>query len=406
MRLPRSLAVRRAAAAPRAVAAAALGLLAGVALVASFLLAGQVRAQGTTPAPPGPPPQATPVYSSAQLDQMLAPIALYPDDLLGQILMAATYPLEIVQADRWLQLPGNASLHGPELAQALQQQPWDASVKALVAFPQVLSVMDNNLQWTEELGEAFLAQQADVMDRVQQLRSRAQAARTLNSTPQQTVTSTGQAIEIAPATPDMVYVPVYDPDIVYGEWPYPDYLPYYFDVPGYALGSFIGFAIIAPWWGWDHWDWAHHRLNIGGAAGFGTGGPPLPLHPGPWRHDPQHRAGVPYRSNALQTRFSAPAEVSAARENFRGFSPSVVAPAPSALPAPRPSEAAPMPRAPSPVPQAPRYEQPRFPSGSAERPTPPAMESFGGGAQVRMQEQRGAGSRMSVPSGGGGRTRR
>ena len=186
--------------------------------VVAGLLAGMgPLAQGPPQNAAVPPSQATPVFSGAQLDQLLAPIALYPDDLLGQILMAAAYPLEIVQADRWLQVPANASLRGTELAQALQQQPWDPSVKSLVAYPEVLSVLDNNLQWTEDLGEAFLAQQADVMDHVQQLRARALAARTLNSNTQQTVTNEGPAIEIAPASPDTVYVPVYDPNLAYGD---------------------------------------------------------------------------------------------------------------------------------------------------------------------------------------------
>jgi len=398
MHIPFPLPAHRVAAVRRKIAHAASRLIVIAGLSTALLLAVQVPAQQAAM----PVAQATPVYSSAQLDQMLAPIALYPDDLLGQILMAATYPLEIVQADRWLQIPGNANLRGAELAQALQQQPWDPSVKSLVAFPQVLSVLDNNLQWTEELGEAFLVQQSDVMDHVQQLRGRAQAARTLNSTPQQTVTTNDQAIEIAPAGPDTVYVPVYDPNLVYGDWPYPDYLPYYFDVPGFALGSFIGFAIFAPLWGWDHWDWGHHRLNIGGGTGFGAGGPALPLRPGPWHYDPTRRAGVPYRSGTTQAHFTTggASELHSMHENFRGFVPAMNAPVPSNVPAPRAGGSAP-------APQAPRIEEPRFSPRVIERPAPPAMESFGSGAQVRTQEQRGAGSRMSAaPSGGGGRGRR
>ena len=377
-------------------------LSAGAAICAAIFLYSQVRAQETVMSAP----QGAPVYSAAQLDQMLAPIALYPDDLLGQILMAATYPLEVVQADRWLQVPANASLRGVDLAQALQQQPWDASVKALVAFPQILSVMDNNLQWTEDLGEAFLVQQADVMDHVQQLRSRAQAARTLNTTPQQTVSSNDQAIEIAPPGADTLYVPIYDPNVAYGEWPYPDYLPYYFDVPGYPLGSFMAFAIIAPLWGWNHWDWNHHRLNIGPGPGFGMAGPALPLHPGPWHHDPDRRAGVPYRSNSAQARFGNAAELRSGRENFRGYFPTITAPERPGVPEPRAGVPAPVVRAPSAMPQAARTVEPRFSPSAVERPAPPAFESFGGGAQVRMQEQRGAGSRTSVAPAGGGRMRR
>ena len=381
-------------------ATAILGM--GTLVCAAAILGAQVRAQDTAMAAP----PSTPVYSAAQLDQMLAPIALYPDDLLGQILMAATYPLEVVQADRWLQVPANASLRGVDLAQALQPQPWDASVKALIAFPQILSVMDNNLQWTEELGEAFLVQQADVMDHVQQLRSRAQAARALTSSAQQTVSTNDQAIEIAPPGADTLFVPVYDPNVAYGEWPYPDYLPYYFDVPGYPLGSFMVFALIAPLWGWNHWDWNHHRLNIGGGPGFGKGGPPLALHPGPWRHDPERRAGVPYRSGSAQARFGDTAELRSGRENFRGYFPSTVSPGRVSVPEPRTGVPAPVVRAPSAMPPPARVEGPRYSPGVVERAAPPALESFGGGAQVRAQEQRGAGSRMSVAPSGGGRTRR
>ncbi len=385
-------------------AAAILGV--GAAICAAIFFEAQVRAQDTAMSAP----QGTPVYSAAQLDQMLAPIALYPDDLLGQILMAATYPLQVVQADRWMQVPPNASLRGAELAQALQQQPWDASVKALLAFPQILSVMDNNLQWTEELGEAFLVQQADVMDHVQQLRGRAQAARTLTSSAQQTVSNNDQAIEIAPPGADTLYVPVYDPSVVYGEWPYPDYLPYYFDVPGYPLGSFMVFAIIAPLWGWNHWDWNHHLLNIGTGPGYvpgyGGGGRPLPLHPGPWRHDPLQRGGVPYRSNNAQARFTNPTELRSGRENFRGYFPTISSPAPSTVAEPRTSGPAPAVRNAGSMPQIPRAGEPRSLPGPSVRSAPPALESFGGGAQVRTQEQRGAGSRMSSAPSGGARVRR
>lgn len=380
-----------------------LAILSACLVVCAVVFFGaQVRAQDSAMSAS----QGTPVYSAAQLDQMLAPIALYPDDLLGQILMAATYPLEVVQADRWLQVSANASLRGDALAQALQPQPWDASVKALVAFPQILSVMDNNLQWTEDLGEAFLVQQADVMDHVQQLRSRAQAARTLTSTAQQTVSTNDQAIEIAPPGADTLYVPVYDPNVAYGEWPYPDYLPYYFDIPEYPLGSFMAFAIIAPLWGWNHWDWSHHRLNIGRGPGFAVAGPPLPLRPGPWHHDPDRRGGVPYRSSSAQARFGNAAELRSGRENFRGFFPTITSPAQTSVSEPRTGVPAPVVPAPSPMPQAPRGEPPRFSPGAFERRAPPAMESFGGGAQVRMQEQRGAGSRMSAAPAGGGRMRR
>lgn len=373
-------------------------VLLGAAAFGWVLLAAQ--AYGQSPAAPGP--QSQPVYSSMQLDQMLAPIALYPDDLLGQILMASTYPLEIVQADRWLQNPTNASLRGMPLAQALQQEPWDASVKSLVAYPQILSVMDGNLDWTEQLGDAFLAQQADVMDSVQRLRGRAQAARTLVSTPQQTVANNDQAIEIAPAGPDAVYVPVYDPDVIYGDWPYPDYLPYYFDVPGYPIGSYIGFSIVVPFWGWNHWNWNQHGLNIVGGAGAATGGRFPPMRTGPWQHDPAHRGGVPYRDPVTRARFEGAAEMRSMRSEFRGYFPAETARAPTGLPATRYGATAPEPvHAPGATPAMPRAEAPRYAPAPVERASPPALESFGRGADVHAQEQRGASSRTSAPSGGG-----
>lgn len=159
-----------------------------------------------------PGPSLTP----EALDQMLAPIARYPDALVSKILMAATYPLEVVQADQWLQDPANAALSGDQLAAGLDRLPWEPSVKSLVPFPQILRLMDGNRDWMERLGDAFLADQAGVMDSIQRLRHRAKAAGSLSSTPQAVVTTQGPAIEIEPARPAMVYIPVYDPKLMYG----------------------------------------------------------------------------------------------------------------------------------------------------------------------------------------------
>src|SRR5579859_957813 len=177
--------------------------------------------QGAAPPPQpdqGPPPAAR-QYTQAELDQLLAPIALYPDPLVAQILMAATYPLEVVAADRWIQDPQNAALKDGALQSAVEQEPWDPSVKSLAQFPRVLKMMDNDLDWMERLGDAFLADQAAVMDSVQRLRHRAQAAGKLDTTSQMIVSQAGPAIEIEPPMPDEVYVPVYDPNAVYGPWP-------------------------------------------------------------------------------------------------------------------------------------------------------------------------------------------
>ncbi len=257
-------------------------------------------------------------YAAAQLDQMLAPIALYPDPVLAAVLMAASYPLEVVQADRWLQDGANAQLQGTQLAQAVQSQAWDASVKSLVAFPQILAMMDNALDWTQQLGDAFVAQQADVMDSVQRLRAMAQAARTLVPSPQQSVEGSPWAIDIEPAAPDSVSVPVYDPSVAYGPWPYADYPPDALYPPGYGYGSVIVFAIVAPLWGWNHWNWGGHGLLVGG----GTSGHPgslLPRSaaPRPWRFNPEHRRGVPFQDPVVRTAAGAPWGAGALRGDDR-----------------------------------------------------------------------------------------
>jgi hypothetical protein len=200
------------------------------------------------------------------LAQLVAPIALYPDSLVAQILAAAAYPAEIVEADRWVRQ--NANLDGPALAQAVDQLPWDGSVKALVAFPAVLSNLDQNLTWTVALGEAEESQPQAVFDAVQAMRRRAQQAGTLQSTPQQTVTSGGGSIMIQPAGGDYVYVPEYDPWLAYGApmaaYPYWDPFPgLYLDSPGFVFGLGVGIGVFAGFgWGWGHWgaDWHHGWL--------------------------------------------------------------------------------------------------------------------------------------------------
>jgi hypothetical protein len=317
-------------------------------------------AQGQMPPPPPPPPPGAPpgygapapAFSAPQLDQMLAPIALYPDQVLGTILMAATYPLEIVQADRWLQDPANASLRGSQLVGALQFQPWDPSVKSLTAFPQILAMMDGAIDWTQQVGDAFVAQQADVMDSVQRLRSRALAARTLVPSPQEEVVEGPGAIQIAPAGGDAVYVPVYDPDTAFGDWPYPDYPPFGLTAPGFGYGSVIAFVIVPPLWGWTRWDWGGHSLNVVGTTGSvgapsspgssGGSGSRRPPAPHPWRHMPEHRLGVAYRDDAMRARVQQAARQGSAprvEPGMRRVAPGPVFPAPVAptVIAPRPA---------------------------------------------------------------------
>lgn len=226
--------------------------------------------QDTQQAPPpaansAPAPQYTP-QTPEQLQQLVAPIALYPDSLVAQILSAATFPEQVVEADRWVQ--AHPDLKGQELAQAVDQMQWDPSVKALAAFPSVLGNMDKNLSWTSTLGDAYYNQQQDVMDAVQVMRKKAEDSGNLKTTSQQTVSAQGSTIIIQPAQPDIVYVPAYNPWIVYGPpivaWPgwYP-YPGIWYGGPflsfgiGFGIGFFAGFG-----WGWHHWgcDWHSHYV--------------------------------------------------------------------------------------------------------------------------------------------------
>jgi len=224
-----------------------------------------LRAAQDQPAPSqGPQGPAYETQSPEQLQQLVAPIALYPDSLVAQILAASTFPEEVVEADRWVQ--SHPDLKGDALAQAVDQEPWDPSVKALAAFPSVLGNMDKNLSWTSSLGDAYYNQQQDVADAIQVMRQKAEQAGNLSSTQQQTVTTQGSTIVIEPAAPDVVYVPAYDPWVVYGPgivawpgwYPYPGIWfggPHLFFGVGFGIGYFGGYG-----WGWHHWgyDWHNH----------------------------------------------------------------------------------------------------------------------------------------------------
>ncbi len=217
----------------------------------------------TSPAQASPPAaQAQPIETNQDLPSLVAPIALYPDALIAQILGASTYPTQVVEADRWLKQ--NSSLSGDALAKAVDQQSWDPSVKALTQFPSVLDNMSQNLSWTSALGDAYFNDQQDVMDTVQDLRARAKQAGSLQSNSQQTVTTEGQTIVIQPAQPQVVYVPTYNPTVVYGA-PVPmyyGYAPYYpstgavvaASVLSFGVGIAVGAAISGGWgWGWNSW---------------------------------------------------------------------------------------------------------------------------------------------------------
>ncbi|AZP34818.1 DUF3300 domain-containing protein [Cronobacter sakazakii] len=248
-----------------------------------------VAAPSTAPVPPQPTPApaTTPTYSAAQIDQWVAPIALYPDALLSQILMASTYPMNMVQAAQWSQ--DHPTLQGDAAIQAVAGQPWDASVKSLVAFPQLMALLGQNPPWIQNLGDAFLAQPDDVMASVQRLRALAQQTGALTSSAQQKVTTitrtappvspekpaaaprSSTVIEIEPATPNVVYVPTYNPATVYGTWQNPAYPPVYLPPTpgeqfgnsfvrglGYSLGVATTYALFSAI-DWDDDDDHHHH---------------------------------------------------------------------------------------------------------------------------------------------------
>jgi hypothetical protein len=274
-------------------------------------------------------------FTSEQLDQMLAPIALYPDALLSQTLMAATYPLEVVEAARWTQ--ANPNLKGDAAVQAVKNKDWDVSVKSLVAFPQTLAMMNNNLDWTQKLGDAMIGQQKDVADSIQRLRAKAAAAGNLKTTPQQKVTTqtsgSNSAIVIEPANPELIYVPYYNPTWAYGPWPYPAYPPVYYPPPPnygaalatgmmFGLGVAAGAAMFGGWhWGWSGGGWgaSYTTVNVNRATSISVNNFDANRYrDGQWQHDPAHRDGVPYRTSAERERYNQARPGAQQREQFRG----------------------------------------------------------------------------------------
>ena len=274
-----------------------------------------------------------------QLDSLVAPIALYPDPLLAQTLAASTYPLEIIQLQQWLLK--NPGLKDKALADAVAKEPWDPSIQALAGLPDVAKRLADDIQWTTDLGNAFLAQQSDVMDAVQRMRKKAQDKGNLKSTEQQTVETkvieNKSVIVVEQANPQVVYVPSYDPVVVYGPPVYP-YPPIYYPPPGYyaaglAISFGVGVMMGAFWsggWGWGC-GWNNNNINInnnnnfnrnsniggGNRNNIGSGNRPS-QQPGrggvgggrgdsSWKHNPQHRGGAPYRDRATADRFGGTA---------------------------------------------------------------------------------------------------
>ena len=275
-----------------------------LALVLLLLLPLTARAQNPSPAPVTSDQQA---LKAEQLDALVAPIALYPDTLLAQVLMASTYPLEVVQAERWVM--EHKSVDGDRLKNEVEKQAWDNSVKSLVATPSVLTMMSKKLDWTQKLGDAVLAQQPDVMDAVQRLRSKAYATEKLKSTKEQKVTvrqeGNRQLVAIEPTDPNTLYVPYYDPAVVYGAWPYPDYPPdYYYPDDGYLpgiIGTGIAFGT-----GYALWRWVSGGRFWGGGINWGGGHININrgAHVEHWRHNPQHRRGVAYNNPNVRQQFA------------------------------------------------------------------------------------------------------
>ena len=288
-------------------------------LAASIVLVSAVQAQGN--APSSPPP-----FKAEELDALLAPIALYPDSLLTQILMASTYPLEVVQAARWSK--ANPKLSGDAALRKVENESWDVSVKSLVAFPNVLEMMNEKLDWTQKLGDAFLAQQQDVMAAVQRLRQRAQANGHLESNAQQVVRTETQYIVIEPAQPQTIYVPAYNPTVVYGAWPYPTYPPYYYPgvtawypggalVSGFAWG--LGFAAAGAIYGGWNWGRGDVDINVNRATNIDRNFTQNNVNVGnKWQHNPQHRGNVGYRDAASRERYASQRPAAADRGEYRG----------------------------------------------------------------------------------------
>ncbi len=270
-------------------------------------------------------PTAEKLLSAGELDALVAPIALYPDPLLAVTLQASTYPLEVVEAYRWLQ--DNKNLTPDQLKAAAGKQRWDESVKSLTATPSVLEMMNAQLQWMQKLGDAVLAQESDVMDAIQRLRSKAHSNNKLVSTKQQNVdvrqVGARQVIAIEPTDPNTIYVPYYEPAVVYGDWLYPDYPPYYFAAPGYIAGGLIA-AGIAFGVGYALGRWANNNYYWGGSVNWGNRNliANRPTHPdrnpgNRWEHRPEHRRGVKYSSDRMQQKFGGN-RGSRDQLNFRG----------------------------------------------------------------------------------------
>lgn len=396
-----------------------LAVLAVLAFTSSFFCSAVTRSEDAPKpvAPSKPAVPSKPVFKPEEIDQLVAPIALYPDSLVSQILMASTYPLQVVEAARWVK--ASPSLKGDKLTAALEKNSWDPSVKSLVNFPPVLSMMDAKLDWTQKLGDAVLAQQKDVMDSVQRLRAKAKEAGQLKTTQEQKVSvePATQIIIIEPAKPEVIYVPTYNPTVVYGAWPYPAYPPYYYYPPGYVAGtaafSFAaGVAVGAAWgYAWGNCNWGHSDIDIdidknininqninrsnyknqmstqSNAATRQAGQAGQTAGKGTWQHDPSSRKGVSYRDPATAQRYQGATQMDTrSREQFSGFAEKGrqdINRAGTQQPSARTSGA---------------QTSASTRQGSQSKSTSSAFEGYTKGADVKQQSTRGQTSRQSSPS--------
>ncbi len=296
------------------------------AIVSTFALSiasdGLIQTSLVVPAAHAQSAQQSNNLSMAQLQSLVAPIALYPDALLSQMLMAATYPLEVAEADNWLK--NNSRLSKSQLEDALKNQTWDNSVKSLVSFPNALDMMGSKLDWTQKLGDAYLAQPKEVMQAVQALRAKAKQAGNLKSSEQITVSADPQSnIIIQPANPQVIYVPTYNPTVVYGAWPYPAYPPYPVYNPAWGFMSFgVGLAVGAALWSTPHWGSGSITVNNNNFNRFNNNvnnfqnrAPERVGSSSAWNFNSAHRGNVPYSNSALANRYGGEASRSQIERN-------------------------------------------------------------------------------------------
>jgi len=380
-----------------------------VASATAVIFAWSGIAVAQAPAPATPPAASTTAsspaektFSKEELEQLVAPIALYPDSLFVQVLMASTYPLEIVSAERWVK--ANPKLKDKALEDALQQQPWDESVKSLTVFPQVLTMMSEKLDWTQKLGDAFLAQQADVLATAQTLRAKAVSQGSLKDSSEQKVVTekveSTTVIKIEPTNPEVVYVPTYNPAVVYGGWPYPAYPPYYYYPPGYvAGGALLGFTagviVGGALWGGANWGRGDVNVNVNRYNNFNR----TNVSNGNWQHNSQHRGAVPYKDQRTAQQHNRGTSAGAQqRDAYRGRSEGMQQTGARGGDAgARGNSAGSFDRGSS----ANRDMAGSRASGSASR-SGSAFDTGGGRAQTTSASNRGASSMSSARSGGGG----